>query len=108
MEQIILEIKNQIYETIILCKNFFNGFDMKILIVSIAGFYFIFMRKWEIKKVFSCIFTMLLFFIILVRIEAYLQQTFGAEGSNIAIGIGRIIFLIIAAVVYIYRAAIKD
>lgn len=104
----ILEIKNQIYETIILCKNFFSGFDIKILIASIAGFYFIFMRKWEIKKVFSFIFTLLLFFIILVRVEAYLQQTFGAEGSNIGIGIVRIIFMIIAAVVYIYHAAIKD
>jgi len=45
---------------------------------------------------------------LLVRVEAYLTATFGAESSQTSIGISRTVFLIIASVVLIYNTAIKD
>jgi len=108
MKNIVLEIKNQVYETLTLCQEYVKNLNWSTILLVLALLYVFFLRKWELKKILSFILVILLFFILLVRIEAFLTFTFGAEGSNITIGIGRTIFLIIAAVVFIYHAAIKD
>jgi MFS superfamily sulfate permease-like transporter len=104
----ILEIKNQIYETIVLCQEYLKNLNWSTVLLVLALLFVFFLRKWELKKILSFFLVILLFFILLVRIEAFLVFTFGAEGSNITVGIGRTIFLIIAAVVFIYHAAIKE
>lgn len=108
MTNIILEIKDQIYETIVLCQDYLKNLNWTTVLMVLALLFVFFLRKWELKKTFSFILVILLLFILLVRIEAFLVFTFGAEGSNITVGIGRTIFLIIAAVVLIYHAAIKE
>lgn len=108
MEQFILQLKNYIYDNFLLCKNYLSSYDLKILGASIAAFYIVFMRKWEFKKTISFTLILFIFFIILVHVETSLQQTFGAEGSNIGIGVSRIIFVIIMAIVYIYHAFVKN
>ncbi|MFH1690961.1 MAG: hypothetical protein ABIC68_00105 [Candidatus Omnitrophota bacterium] len=108
MEQLILEIKTQIYDTFILCKNYLGNLDLKVVGVSIVLFYFLLMRKWEAKKTFSFTFLALLLFVILVRLENSLLLKFGAEGSHMGIGVSRIVFFVIIAIIYIYQVALKD
>jgi len=108
MTKIILEIKNQVYETLVLCQDYLKNLNWSTILLVLALLFVFFLRKWELRKIFSFLLVILLLFILLVRIEAFLVFTFGAEGSNMIVGIGRTIFLIIAAVVLIYHAAIKE
>ena len=108
MDKIILEIKDQIYETIILCQEYLKNLNWSTVLLILALLFVFFLRKWELKKSFSFVLVILLLFILLVRIEAFLVFSLDIEGSNITVGIGRTIFLIIAAVVLIYHAVIKD
>ena len=108
VDKIILEIKDQIYETIILCQEYLKNLNWSTVLLILALLFVFFLRKWELKKSFSFVLVILLLFILLVRIEAFLVFSLDIEGSNITVGIGRTIFLIIAAVVLIYHAVIKD
>ncbi len=108
MTNIILEIKNQIYETLVLCQDYLKNLNWTTVLLVLALLFVFFLRRWELKKTFSFLLVILLLFILLVRMEAFLMFTFGADGSDVAVGIGRTIFLIIAAAVLIYHAAIKE
>jgi len=108
MENIILEAKNQIYETLTLCQEYLKNLNWSTVLLVFALLFVFFLRKWELKKTFSFLFVILLLLILLVRVEAFLMSAFGAEGSDITIGIGRTVFLIIAAIVLVYHAAIKE
>ncbi|OIO36084.1 MAG: hypothetical protein AUJ74_03695 [Candidatus Omnitrophica bacterium CG1_02_44_16] len=108
MENIILEAKNQIYETLTLCQEYLKNLNWSTVLLVFALLFVFFLRKWELKKTFSFLLVILLLFILLVRVEAFLMSAFGAEGSDITIGIGRTVFLIIAAIVLVYHAAIKE
>ena len=108
MKNITLEIKDQIYETLVLCQEYLKILNWTTVLMAFVFLFVFFIRKWELKKTFSFFLVILVLFVLLVRIEAFLMSSFGAEGSSITVGIGRTIFLIIAAVVFIYHAAIKD
>jgi len=101
-------IFEQISYTAQLINTFFKGINITTLLLSIAVIYVIFLRKWMLRKIISFSSVLFLFFILLVRVEAYLTATFGAESSQTSIGISRTVFLIIASVVLIYNTAIKD
>ncbi|HAJ56203.1 MAG TPA: hypothetical protein DCL35_00345 [Candidatus Omnitrophica bacterium] len=108
MNNIILEIKEQIYQTITLATDFFKGTDLKTLLLSLGLFYIIFLRKWPLKKIGSFFFTTLLLFILMIRTESFLVTRFGTDNSMISIGICRVVFVIVTAVVFIYNAAVKE
>lgn len=108
MEKILFEIKNQIFETGILISDYLKGVNPSTILLGFALFYAIFMRRWEIKKTISFLVCIFLLFVLLVRIESFLGTTFGAEGSFFSIGVGRTVFLILAAAIFIYNALIKD
>ncbi len=108
MESLILEIKDQLYQTVVLCKDYLKNVNLATALLGLALFYVIFLRRWTFKKIISFFVTIFLLFILLVRIEAFLLTTFGAEGSNIGIGVGRTVFFILVAMVLIYHAAVKE
>ncbi len=108
MNEIIFEIKDQIYLTIKLACDFLKDINPSTILLTIAFLYVLFLRKWNAKKIFSFVLIIFLLFILLVRIEALLLANLEAEGANISIGIGRTIFLMAAAAVFIYHAAIKE
>ncbi len=108
MDDIIFEIKDQIYYTGSLAADFFKDVNLSTALLGLGLFYIIFLRRWQLKKIASFFLIIFLLFILMIRIEAFLVTTFGAEGSSISIGIGRTIFLIIAVVVFIYNAAVKE
>ena len=91
-----------------LCISYVKSLNLVTSLVIVALLYIFLLRRWALKKTLSFAFTILVLFIVLVRVEAYLLATFGAEGSNIGIGVVRTVFFVLAAVVLIYNAAVKD
>ena len=108
MENIIFDLKNEIYRTMMMCQDYLKTVNWGTTLMILVILYILFLRKWTLKKNLSFMLIMALLFVLLVRSEAFLKATFGAEDSNLAIAVGKIIFLIIAAVVLIYNAAIKE
>ncbi len=108
MDKIIFELKNQIYETAILCKNFFKGVNLWTLGFTLTLFFIFFFRRWEFKKTFSFFFTIFALFILLVRLEAFFISTLEAETSNFALSLTRTVAAIVAGAVFFYYAAVKE
>ena len=108
MEKIIFEIKSQIYDTIVLLKDYLKHIPLTSLIASIVLLYVIFLRKWTLNKILSFFFVIFLLLVLLVRLEAFLLAMLDHEGSQIGIGIIHILFFIAASVTFLYHAAVKD
>lgn len=108
LDKILFEIKDQIYLTIILAKDFFKTVNISTVLMSLGLVYVVVLRKWPIPKLLSFFLFLGLLFVALIRVEALFLTTFGVEGSKVSIGISRFVFLIIAAVVLIYNALIKE
>ena len=103
MNDILFEIKNQIYETVILCQQFLKNVNLSTVLFSLGFLYIIFMRKWDFKKILSFFLVLLLLFVLLVRFEMFLTLTQDKETSSLPIAIGRTIFFIVVALVFIYH-----
>lgn len=108
ISKIIFEIKNWIYETVVLCTNYLKGFNLMTVFLVFLLLYILVIRKWELKKIIQFFISLILSFVLLVRFENFSFATFGEEGSSFAIGIARIVFIIIAALVFLYYATIKE
>ncbi|MBI5872892.1 MAG: hypothetical protein HZB36_01955 [Candidatus Omnitrophica bacterium] len=108
MDSIIFEIKDQLFYTITLAINFFKVINLSTFLLSLGLLYIVVLRKWALKKIGSFFLIIFLLFILMIRTEAYFTTTFGADSSSVSIGVCRTVFLIIAALVFIYYAAIKE
>ena len=47
MDKIIFGIENQIYETLVLCKNFFKEINLTTFFLVLAFLFILFIRKWS-------------------------------------------------------------
>ena len=108
MEKIIFEIRNQIFVTITLCKDFLQGTNWFFVLGVGVISYILFLRHWDFKKLLSFLFVLFLLFILLVRTEAFIKTALKASESFFILGVERGVFGIIAAAVLIYHVAIKD
>lgn len=108
LDKILFEIKDQIYLTIILARDFFKTVNISTILLSLGLVYIVILRRWPLRKILSFFLFLALLFIVLVRLEAFFLASFGAEGSKVSIGISRMVSLILAAVALIYNAAIKE
>jgi len=108
MDKLIAEIIAQIVYTAELLKEFFMTINIINVLMGIGVIYIIFLRKWVFPKILSFFSLLFIMLIILVRVEAYAKSTFGADNSDISIGTARIVYLILAVLILIYNAAIKD
>ena len=108
MDKFIFNIENQIYETLVLCKNFFKEINLITFFLGLVFLYILFIRKWAFKKILSCFLTLFFLLIFYVRLAAYLNAALDAETKTFVMPVLGTISVIIAAVVFIYHAAIKQ
>ena len=108
MDKIIFGIENQIYETLVLCKSFFKEINLTTFFLVLVFLFILFIRKWAFKKTLSCFLTLFFLLIFYVRLAAYLNAVLDTETKTFVIPILGTISIIIAAVVFIYHAAIKQ
>ena len=108
MDKIIFGIENQIYETLVLCKNFFKEINLTTFFLVLAFLFILFIRKWAFKKILSCFLTLFFLLIFYVRLAGFLNTVLDAETKTFVMPILGTISIIIAAVVFIYHAAIKQ
>lgn len=108
MDKIIFNIENYIYETLTLCKDFFKRINLTTFLLVLVFLFILFIRKWPFKKTFSCFLTLFLLFVFYVRLAAFLNAALDTETKTFVLPIFGTICIIIAAVVFIYHAAIKQ
>ncbi len=102
-------IQDQAYKTIVLCVEFFKALNIWAALGTLACLYIIFMRAWEWRKIGSLFLTWLLLLIAYVRLEAFFATAgFSPEGIEMAQMLLRVISGIIAAIVFLYHAAIAQ
>jgi hypothetical protein len=108
MNKIILNIQNQIRETIGLCMVFFKEINLPTALLVFLLLYIFIIRKWTFKKFLSCFLTMFFLLILYVRVAAFLNTALDPESKNLLLPIAQTVCLIIAAIVFIYHAAVKE
>lgn len=108
MDKLTLKIKEFIFDTCVLIADSFKGTNGIVAGALAVLFYIALMRTWTLKKTLSFFFTIFILFIGLIRLEAFLKFSLGAENADIPIGITRVVFLALAAVAYFYQAAVKE
>ncbi len=101
--------KEQVYKTLILCVNFFGTLNIWVTLGSLACLYAIFMRSWEFRKIGSLFLTWLLLLIAYVRLDAFfVTAPFSPEGIEMAQMLLRVLSGILAAVIFVYHAAVAQ
>lgn len=106
MPNIGFEIKNQIYETVILCIAFFkklNYISIGAIVLALAVFFF---HRWEFKRIISLFVSMFVLVIAYVRLEALFLATFSPDASSLGVIVLRIVSVFIAGVIFLYHAAV--
>lgn len=100
--------KEYLTQTFALCQNFLKGIDPKSTLAAAILLFFIFLRKWELKRIITFALICSIAFIIIVRCVYLLIATFGPETASTFILAGRFVFLLVSTVVFIYYAALKE
>ncbi|MFH0877598.1 MAG: hypothetical protein V1863_05175 [Candidatus Omnitrophota bacterium] len=108
MDNFVFALKDQIYQTIVLMEKFLKTVHWPQVGFIVATAFILVMRHWPLRKIFSFFLTCLIFLILLVRIEASIITRFGQEGSTYGVLVGRFVYMALAAVIFIYHAAIKE
>jgi len=108
MDQIIFEAKNFLYTTIVLAKKFVQNVGIINIIVFLLILYVVFLRKWTFKKTSSFLAALFLLFIFYLRLNNSLSVFFGAEDAQFVIAILNIATLVLAVIILIYYAAVKE
>jgi hypothetical protein len=106
MADIIFQIKNQIYETVVLSIAFFkklNYITVGAVVLALAVFFF---RRWEFRRIISFFVSMLVLIIIYVRLEALFLASFSPDASSLGVIILRIVSAFIAGAIFLYHAAV--
>ncbi len=109
MDGILIEINQQLCLTVTLIKNISKDINISTFFLSLALLYALFLHRWEFEKILSFFATIFLLFILFVRADFYLKMTLGtSDESALIFGLERVIFGIVAGVVFLYHAAIKS
>jgi|GEM_PF-2402415 len=106
-DDIVAGIQEQAYKTIILCTEFFKSVNGWVALGTLACLYIIFMRTWEWRRIGSLFVTWLLLLITYVRLDAFFTSgIFSPEGADMGQMVLGIVSGIMAAVIFVYHAAI--
>jgi hypothetical protein len=106
---IIGTIQDQIYKTIVLLGDFFKVINIWAVLGGLACLYVVFMRTWEFRKIGSLFITWAVLLLVYVRLEGLcVTSPFSPEGIEMAQMLLRITSGIVAALIFIYHAAVAQ
>jgi hypothetical protein len=108
MDNIFFEIKNQLYETAVLVVAFCKTINPYVAGAVFLALYLLVFRKWLFRKILSFCLTIFLLFILFVRINNILVTTLAQDPSSFTVGIFHTVSLIIAGIILLYYAAVKQ
>jgi hypothetical protein len=106
MDDVIFQIKNQIYETITLCSAFFKKINWLTIIAVLVGLTFFFFRKWEFKRILSFFYSLFLLMIVYVRLEDLFMKSFALDAADLGVNILRVVSTFIIAAIFLYHNSI--
>ncbi len=108
MDKIIFEIKDQIYKTAIMCKDYVKDINPLVLGLVLLIIFVLLLHRWEFKKTFTFFATIFALFIILVRLEAFFLSWLEPETASFILSLSRTVAIIVAGAVFLYFAAVKE
>ncbi len=108
MDDLFSVAQKEIQLTTELMKNFFKGVDIASVLFVLAVISVIFLKRLNFWRLISFLSTLFITFIVLLRLENFFLLTLSKEGAQTSIGISRVVFFIIAALMLIYNLAIKE
>jgi Na+-transporting NADH:ubiquinone oxidoreductase subunit NqrB len=108
MDKIFFEIKNQLYETAQLVVEFCKTINPYVAGAVVLALYLLVFRRWMFRKILSFCLTIFLLFVLFVRIDNILLTNFGQDPSSFSVGVFRTVSIIIAGIILLYYAAVKQ
>ncbi|MDD5018855.1 MAG: hypothetical protein PHH75_01605 [Candidatus Omnitrophica bacterium] len=108
MNKIIFEIKNHVYETVILLIDFFKGINLFVTAGILLALYLVVFRKWLFGKILSFCITILLLLVFYVRINHFLLTELAQDATSFTVGVFRTLSVIVAGAILLYYAAVKQ
>ena len=108
MNKILFEIKSQLYETAVLVVGFCKNINPYVAGAVLLALYLVVFRKWMFNKILSFCLTIFLLFVLYVRMENVLLVTFAQEASSFTVGVFRTVSCIVAGMILLYYAAVKQ
>ncbi|MDD5137985.1 MAG: hypothetical protein PHG72_04110 [Candidatus Omnitrophica bacterium] len=108
MNKILFDLKNQIYETAMLVVGFCKNINPYVAGAVFLTLYLVVLRKWMFSKILSFCVTIFLLFIFYIRIENVLLTTFSQDATSFTVGVFRTVSVIIAGIILLYYAAVKQ
>lgn len=108
MNNFLIEINSQIFQTIKLAKVYFKNIEFSTIFLSIAFLYILFMRKWRLKKTASFLLLCGLMFILFVRLQALLMTLTVQGEDNFLLGLGQTLFFITLGFIFLYYAVKEE
>lgn len=109
MDSFFFAVKDQIYQTMTLTVEFYRKVPILPALVVLAVVFFVFFRRWETRKIISLFFTLFFLSLLFVRVENFfIHAPMSPEGSDMAVGITRIVTAIIAVIVFLYHASVSQ
>jgi hypothetical protein len=108
MTDLLLTIKGEVFQTIILCDAFLKKINWGPVLGMTALLYLIGFRRWESKKTLSFLVVSFLALIAYVRLDAFfISSALSPEGSLMALAILKVAAVIIMALVFLFHAFLK-
>ncbi len=108
MDKIIFEIKDQIYKTAVMCKDYVKDINPLVLGLVLLIIFVLLLHRWEFRKTFAFAATIFILFIILVRSEAFFLSWLEPETGRFIASLTRTVSVIVAGAVFLYFAAVKE
>lgn len=108
MDKVLFEIKNFIYVTIMLVKDFFRGTNLLTVLAVLIILYAFFFRRWLFKKTCSFFLTIGLIFVFYLHINNFFARLLTPENASIPLGILQTVAGIVFIMVFLYYATVKE